>query len=194
MRILGYLKAIPSLARRVSVSKASSAFTGSLCIALLCFSFTMTSKREKLEYVLGENIYHEGRGESVDSQRKIALITLARAADQDKQWPKSVIATIAQDRAFSWVLDHKIATKRGEKEKWETALQIARSIVNDPDNSLVMPKGWQCVRYYKRTDNKGVSEKSQKWFDRALVPVGTFGSHTAYRDKKGCVTPMRTSV
>lgn len=189
MRIIGFLKELP---RRITIAGVSTTLSASLAIAAVIYGTAMTMKRDVLIKVVGENLYHEVRGESVADQYKAGLITLARAADADKQWPKSIIGAVAQDRAFSWVLDHKLATKRDEKKKWETALEIATNLIDNTGTTILMPRGWECVRYYKRTDNKGVSNKSRKWFEKALVPVGTFGVHTAYRDKKGCVTPMRT--
>jgi len=191
MRVIGFLTSLP---HRISFAGISSAFTGSLVIVAVCFCTSIAIKRMWLINVVGENLYHEVRGEALDDQYKAGLITLARAADNDKQWPKSIIGVVAQDRAFSWVLDYRLATRRDEKKRWDTAVEVATHLVDGTGITLFMPKGWECARYYKRTDNKGVSEKSRKWFEKALVPVGTFGSHTAYREKKGCVTPMRTSV
>lgn len=191
MRIIGSLK---TLVGRITIGGVSTTLSASLIVAAVIYGTALTMKRDRLINVVGENLYHEVRGESIADQYKAGLITLARAADNDKQWPKSIIGVVAQDRAFSWVLDHKLATKRDEKKKWNTAIEVATNLIDKTGSTILMPKGWECVRYYKRTDNKGVSEKSRKWFEKALVPVGEFGKHTAYREKKGCVTPMRTTI
>lgn len=185
-KILSYFPTLFSLAN------LSFALSMSLMIAFMAFTLRQEFERERIIMALAENVYHEGRGELVGYQYFIGLITLARAADQDRQWPKSIVETIAQDRAFSWVLDHRVATRRNDKQAWNTAVDVARELERGVGTTYRMPRGWECVRFYKRTDNKGVSKKSEKWFKK-LVPVAAFGSHTAYRERRGCKTQMATT-
>jgi hypothetical protein len=143
---------------------------------------------------LAENIYHEARGEPTDAKYLVGMVTLARVKDPDPQWPdKTICGVIAQDRQFSWTLDYKLATTRSEQKEWADAKRIARDLIENAWTRYVMPRGWECVRYYKRTDDKGVSVKSAKYFSASLFPVEAFGSHTAFEDRRGCKHPLPTN-
>ena len=166
--------------------------TGSIFLSLIAYVGHINHLREQAVMCLAENVYHEGRGEKRENQRLIGLLTLARVADPDPQWPKTICGAIGQDRQFSWVLDYQLATKRSEQVKWESALSVARGLMDPTDTSQLLPKGWECARYYKRTDGKGVSKASQKFFDTKLSPVSSFGSHTAFQERRGCKYPLRT--
>jgi spore germination cell wall hydrolase CwlJ-like protein len=122
----------------------------------------------------------------------IGLITLARVADLDPQWQKTICGAIAQDRQFSWVLDYRLATKRADQVAWQRAMAIAGDLLDGVGTRYLLPHGWECARYYKRTDGKGVSQRGGAFFAK-LEPVARFGSHTAYREKRGCRLPLKTT-
>ncbi|TSC63609.1 MAG: hypothetical protein Athens041674_16 [Parcubacteria group bacterium Athens0416_74] len=167
------------------------------CLAVLAityggYSLSVHAKNERAAMCLAENLYHEARGESRDEKRKLGMLTLARVADPDPQWPKTVCGAVAQERQFSWVLEHKLATNRSEQAKWKEAQNIARDLLRNAWTTYRLPAGWECARFYKRTDGKSVSKKSAKYFDGKLMPVGRFGSHTAFQEKRGCKYPLPT--
>lgn len=183
----------PIEARLFSIApRFSFACLAFLAIALGSHVTRVRAANEQATMCLGENLYHEGRGEGRANQYIIALITIARVTDPDPQWPKTICEAIGQNKAFSWVLNYKLATTRDEKEKWEDAQRIALDVLANVWVTYKLPKGWECARYYKRTDGKGVSKASEKYFDTRLFPVGTFGSHTAFQERRGCKHPLPT--
>lgn len=168
------------------------------CLAFFALAFGgytahVHAKSEQATMCLAENLYHEGRGESTSNIYVLGMLTLARVADPDPQWPKTICGTVAQARQFSWVLDFKLATDRSEQKKWEQAQFIARDLLAHAWTRYSLPSGWQCARFYKRTDGKGVSKVSKRFFDTRLFPVGSFGHHTAFEQKKGCKNPLPTT-
>lgn len=172
---------------------ASSALTGTIMASLLVAVAYKHVKHEQAVMCLAENIYHEGRGESVGHRYMIGLITLARVLDRDRQWPeKTICGVVAQDKQFSWTLDYRLATNVSEKKRFDESVRIARDLLDGAGTRYLMPKGWECARFYKRKDDLGVSKRGGKFFG-TLVPVGTFGSHVAYRAKRGCADPMKTT-
>jgi len=167
------------------------------CIAFVAFaagiySLSVHSKNERAAMCLAENIYHEARGEKSNEKYMLGMITLARVSDPDPQWSKTICGVVAQEKQFSWVADHKLSTNRNEQKRWEEAQYIARDLLNHAWVKYRLPSGWECARFYKRTDGKGVSKNSNKFFDAKLFPVGSFGSHTAFQQKKGCKNPLPT--
>jgi Cell Wall Hydrolase len=169
-----------------------------VCAALLGISFVsytsvVKARSEQATMCLAENLYHEARGEPRDAKYILGMLTLARVADPDPQWPKTICGAVAQDLQFSWTLDYKLATDRSEQKQWEEAQFIARDLIANAWTRYALPKGWECARYYKRTDGKGVSKASMKYFDAKLFPVGTFGSHTAFEERSGCKSQLPTT-
>lgn len=157
------------------------------------YALSKHAQYEEAVMCLAENLYHEARGESRASTYMLGMITLARVADPDPQWPKTICGVVAQDRQFSWVLDYRLATNRSEKRKWEEAEFIARDLIAHAWTRYKLPAGWECARFYKRTDGKGVSRASMKFFETRLFPVGSFGDHTAFQVRRGCKYPLPTT-
>jgi hypothetical protein len=169
-----------------------------VCLAFVAlaagiYTYRIEAKREQATMCLAENIYHEGRGEGRGNQYILGMLTLARVSDPDPQWQKTICGTIAQARQFSWTLDYKLATDRSEQKKWEEAKGIARDLLANVWTTYVLPTGWECARFYKRTDGRGVSRTSTRFFETKLFPVGSFGHHTAYQVRRGCSAPLPTT-
>ncbi|HEY4488653.1 MAG TPA: cell wall hydrolase [Candidatus Paceibacterota bacterium] len=176
-----------------SVRTLSSLMTGVLFVSFVAYFVHVQQKKEYAVMCLAENLYHEARGELRVHQYLIGIIVIARVTDPSPEWPKTICGAVAQERQFSWVLDHRLATKRNERKKWEEAQFVARDLIENAWRAYLLPRGWQCVRWYKRTDGKGVSKAGQTFFDTRLFPVGQFGRHTAYRSKRGCSSPLPTT-
>src|SRR3989338_950867 len=77
------------------------------------------AKNERAIMCLAENIYHEARGGKAPEKYIIGMLTLARVADPDPQWSKTVCVAVAKERQYSWVLERRLATNRNEQAKWE---------------------------------------------------------------------------
>jgi Cell Wall Hydrolase len=172
--------------------KFSLACAALLGIAFVSYTTVIKARTERATMCLAENVYHEARGEPSGAKYTLAMLTLARVADPDPQWPKTICGAVAQDLQFSWTLDYKLATDRSEQKLWEEAQFIARDVIANAWTRYALPKGWECARYYKRTDGKGVSKHSMQYFDARLFPVGTFGSHTAFQERAGCRMKLPT--
>jgi hypothetical protein len=180
-------------ARLFSIApKFSLACAALLGIAFVSYTSVVKVRAEQAAMCLAENIYHEARGEPREAKYIVGLLTLARVSDADPQWPKTICGATAQTGQYSWTLDYKLATDRSERKLWEDAQFIARDLIANAWTRYSLPKGWECARYYKRTDGKGVSKHSMKYFDARLFPVGTFGSHTAFQERQGCRTHLPT--
>lgn len=183
---------LPRIAAITSIGFGAVMFLGALI-----YTARVHARTEQATMCLAENLYHEARGEDSASQRLIGAITLARLTDalQTKRAPaKTLCGIVGADKQFSWTLDYRLATKRTEQEKWKQAQEIARDLIAQArSGELTLPKGWECARYYKRTDDVGVSENGKKFFER-LSSVGKLGrKHTAYKEKRGCTTPFPTA-
>lgn len=182
---------LPRIARLVSTGTcaliAASAFV---------YSARVHARTEQGVMCLAENLYHEARGESPTSQRLIGTIVLARLTDalRSKRAPtKTLCGVVGADKQFSWTLDYKLATTRAEQTRWAQAVVLSRDLIAQArSGELTLPKGWECVRHYKRTDNVGVSKNGNKVFEK-LAPVGRLDHHTAYAPKKGCAYPFPTA-
>jgi spore germination cell wall hydrolase CwlJ-like protein len=157
------------------------------------YTLHVQAKTEQAAMCLAENLYHEGRGERRENLYLLGMLTLARVSDPDPQWPKTICGTVAQAHQFSWTLDYKLATQRSEQKKWEEAKYVARDLLRHAWNGYVLPNGWECARFYKRTDGRGVSKVAMRFFEQKLFPVGSFGQHTAYQERRGCKNPLPTN-
>ena len=73
---------------------------------------------------LAKNIYHEARGEPVEGQLAVALVTLNRAETS------SVCKVVYQRKQFSWTTRPK---KINNKNEWNNSNQIAYQATVDRD-------------------------------------------------------------
>jgi spore germination cell wall hydrolase CwlJ-like protein len=148
--------------------------------AVIYVTRNYTQHQEQIE-CLAKNVYWESRGEPADSQMVVAYVTVARAADRT-EWGKTPCESVYQKvkgvPQFSWTPLHE----EPKGPEWTRAREVALAVYQEPLKAA--PAKLRCARYYKRTDDRGVSEKSKKYF-ASLHPVGQFGHHTAYCDGKG---------
>lgn len=186
---LEFADRLPHLARWVSFGACAV-----LAVSAFVYSARVHARTEQATMCLAENLYHEARGEDSSSQRLIGTITLARLTDAlAKKRTQTICGIVGADKQFSWTLDYRLATKRAEQAKWAQAQTIARDLIAQARaGELTLPKGWECVRYYKRTDGMGTTKNGGKFFEK-LTSVGQFGRHTAYQEKRGCTMPFPTA-
>lgn len=130
---------------------------------------------------LAQNVYHEGRGESVNAQKLIALITLNRTLAAS-EWGRTLCETVWQPKQFSWTQWAGGGKPIRDPKAWTVATQVAEEVYT---GKVALSSKLRCARYYKRTDNVGVSANSKAFFAK-LRPLAKFDSHTAYSDK-GCL-------
>ena len=172
-------------------SKFFHAFYGVVAVIVFGIVIHTNLQHEAQEECLARNIYWEGRTEPFEAKVKIGLLTLARVFDS--QWPDDICEVVFQKSQFSWTLNAELVVDHNPRDEanWQQSLHIAKELYNRPE-LFIFPSGWECARYYKRADNRGVSKTSQTWFDKNLVRVGKFGSHAAYAPKNGCTQKIPT--
>lgn len=139
-------------------------------------------------YCLSRVIYEEARNQSVDVQIKVGQIVLARTDDSDPQWPKHVCRNVYLWKQFSWANGPRRYKQPSEYVAFALSQMIARDLYT---NRRPMPRGWECVRSFERTDFKGADKAGREYFETKLVPVQRFGSFTAYKMKGACKHPLR---
>jgi len=138
-------------------------------------------------HCLTRNIYEEARGESVEAQIYVGLITRARV--NDPRWPDTYCGVVFEKKQFSWTIKklYELDQTPIDTVAWAIASYIAQGVY---DGRYRLTGDMRCARWYKRTDRKGVSEKSQRFFGTRLFPIRPFDSHTAY-GLKACVVEAR---
>jgi hypothetical protein len=127
-------------------------------------------------YCLASNIFHEARGEEEANQIIIGLITTARAREKSI----SVCRAVYEWNQFSWTNeDLEASAKKRKGKEWYTSYRTAFDVYY---GKYDLQGRFECVRFYKRTDNVGVSENGKKFFAK-LRFVSEFGKHSAYCKK-----------
>lgn len=98
-----------------------------LALALLCFSSVVVAEPDTREVTcLAQNIYFEARGESLQGQVKVALVTLNRVYSE--RWPDTICGVVHQPNQFSWTLSPYPIT---DQESYLLAKRIARTVIQD---------------------------------------------------------------
>ena len=188
IRLREFRAKLPAIARYFSF--------GCLTVLTLtgaAYGIRVQQEWEQAGRCLAENIYHEARGESREAKYIVGMLTIARVSDPDPQWPKTICGAVAQKHQFSWVLNYQLATTRDDNAQWLESQKIAEDLLPNAWSKYVLPHGWECARWYKRTDGKGVSKVGAKEFDAHLFPVGMFDHHSAFQARRGCKTPLPTN-
>lgn len=73
---------------------------------------------------LALNVYHEARGEPIEGQRAVAVVTMNRAG-----WDQSKICDVVfEPHQFSWTTDHKRKGTEAYMPKDEKAWAIAKRV------------------------------------------------------------------
>lgn len=120
-----------------------------LSAALLCLSL---------------NVYHEARGESVQGQLAVALVTLNRAKTLDR-----VCKEVYRKKQFSWTnASHNLPLH--EKKAWMLAKSIAFSAILKKDFT------GGATHYH--------SVKVKPYWSTSGRKVGQWGNHIFYKDIK----------
>ena len=114
---------------------------------------------------LADNIYFEGRGESVKGQTEIGYVTIARA--KSGLYPDSICRVVKQEGQFSWYKKNK-RYKIKDPESWKEALAIARGV-----RIGVLPNRYKGAMYFH------AKRVRPKWA-RHMKLVGAAGNHKFY--------------
>lgn len=79
---------------------------------------------------LGMNIYHEARGESIEGQKLVAMVTLNRV--KAKRWKDTVCGVVYEKYQFEWtqLRPYMDLSTHKERQSFFTALKIAQDAIN----------------------------------------------------------------
>lgn len=79
---------------------------------------------------LAKNIYHEARGESIEGQKLVAMVTLNRV--KAKRWRDTVCGVVYQKYQFEWtqLRPYMDLSKKKERQSFFIALKIAQDAIN----------------------------------------------------------------
>jgi spore germination cell wall hydrolase CwlJ-like protein len=128
---------------------------------------------------LADNVYNEARGESIEGQLAVALVTLSRTLFPE--YPKDVCGVVYQKNQFSWTFDPKILMTAVQEKEMARIRELVAPLLQEQDiatavtflsAALGLPKE---TLYYKRVGFQG-SAKVQQFFG-SLRSVGVIGRH-----------------
>lgn len=88
---------------------------------------TLTADPQEVQ-CLATNIYHESRGEPIEGQVAVALVTINRVASQT--YKNTLCEVVYEPRQFSWTLDKRKRVR--DLKAWQTAKTIAESVLTNP--------------------------------------------------------------
>ena len=74
---------------------------------------------------LAMNIYHEARGESIEGQIAVAVVTMNRV--KESKWPNTPCEVVWQNKQFSWTKDGK-SDRMPDRDARRQAFEIATGI------------------------------------------------------------------
>lgn len=150
-------------------------------------------------------IHRESRDQMRGTRYLIAITTIARRDDPDPQWPKTICGLAYQKGQISAV-NKPLNMPPSEVRAWEENRSIASEVYHGAWKTQRLPRGWECVRYWKLSDValSRLSEKGQKQlgitkkkvgiaFFSKLSAVGTFGTLSFYSDPRRCVKLLPTT-
>ena len=129
------------------------------------FDFSGTTPGHELG-CMALNIYHEGRGESVNGQVAIASVTMNRV--DSKQYPDTVCEVVWQRRQFSWT--HIAARHHAitDVKAWHQAIDIAQRFL---DGARLAPVG-NATHYH--------ADGVEPYWIVENEPIGKVGNHYFY--------------
>jgi len=117
------------------------------------------------------NIYHEARGEHLNGQYAVAMVTLNRVAS--RHYPDSVCGVVLQSFQFSWTHDGRSDQPEVDSGQWRLAYNIAYRFM---EGGFYVP--WMAsLTHYHRHD-------IEVYWPRLRV-VMHLGDHVFYEPRRG---------
>ncbi len=168
----------PHLVRQTSVPKSaekapvstSTVYTDRECLA-----------RNMAFETLGNSHLRVGAREELEAITRVVLrrVELGRK----HSYRNTICEVVYQQNQFSWTRELAPDTLPKAAGRWEFMLSLADTLLAGKFEHT-WPEANRCVTHYKRTDNKGVGKKPNKWFRKKLRQVAIYGNHTFYCTKK----------
>ena len=155
---------------------------------------------------LAEIVFREARSESVGIQRLTAITAIARRDDSDPQWPKTICGILHQPGQISQA---ETPLDIGPRELANLSLirKLAEDVYEGAWKTQKLPRGWECVRYWRVSDEHLAKMNSKKFkqlgisrsqkglsffgkLEEVKTPPGTVAF---FRDPARCITPLPTT-
>jgi len=155
---------------------------------------------------LAEIVFREARSESVGIQRLTAITVIARRDDKDPQWPKTICGILRQPNQISQS-DRPLNLGPRGLANLSLIRQLAEEVYEGAWKTQLLPRGWECVRYWRVSDvhlakmnskkfkQLGISKslKGLSFFDKLEEVKTPPGTVTFFRDPNRCVTRLPTT-
>ena len=121
-------------------SGRKSSWIGGMLLGMLLPSFGFAFAPERLALVHGndlwcltQNIYHEARGEPVEGQLAVGIVTLNRV--QSSRYPDDVCEVVHERKQFSWTSLPSNARQITDPRAWYQALSLAERVLEGNYNA-----------------------------------------------------------
>jgi spore germination cell wall hydrolase CwlJ-like protein len=109
---------------RIGLLATSLLLTGTLGTGTLAQATPVEARFTDID-CLARNIYHEARGEPLEGQIAVALVTLNRV--QSPRYHNSVCGVVYAYKQFSWTLDK--AKKIKDRKAWKASVDLATAVL-----------------------------------------------------------------
>ena len=127
---------------------------------LFCLTIINLSYANNDMKCLARVIYHEARGESLEGQRLVAIVTLNRT--KHPEFPKSICKVVYQKGQYEWT------TKKNHRKYDKKSLALAKKV----------------YKSYRKGMYKNITFFNKSGFkNKRLAYVKKVGSHKFYRIK-----------
>lgn len=113
---------------------------------------------------LALNVYHEARGEPIEGQMAVALVTINRA----RRNPANICREVYRHKQFSWTLKQDVSVT--DKKAYQRSLAVARN-------------AWALKDFTGGADHFHTTDISPPWASN-LEYAGQWGNHYFYRNNK----------
>lgn len=110
------------------------------------------------------NIYHEARGEPIEGQYAVALVTLNRA----RRNPANICREVYRHKQFSWTLDKTLKVQ--DWKAYQRCMQVARRALALRD-------------FTNGADHFHTTDITPQWASN-LEYAGQWGNHYFYRSQR----------
>ena len=148
---------------------------------------------------LTEIAFREAQNKPIGIRRLIALVVIARRDDTDSQWPRTICGIMRQPGQISG-MDTEMQLNKVQLLVLEQTQQMAAELYDEVWKTQLMPKGWECVRYWRLSDSQlasltdrhfaqlGISRsmKGLAFFDKLVLVDGPSKDISFARDPNRC--------
>jgi len=122
-------------------------------------------------YWMTQNIYHESRGESINGQYMVGVVTMNRL--HNGRWGNTIKQVVTSPSQFSWYSDN-ISNVPSNINSWNRSRGVAIRVISDY-NVRGRHGGRRGITHYHNNTVR------PRW-SRKMHRVKTIGNHTFYKE------------